>query len=98
MRIHDLKCWPEPFGAMWRGDKTHEVRRDDRGYAVNDVLHLREWDPSPDALFHWREKGYTGRVISARVAYTTPGGRFGLPADMVVMSVVVLDRSEERAP
>src|SRR5690606_28445539 len=46
-RCHDLKCWPEPFRAIVAGAKRHEFRRDDRGYALGDVLYLYEWDPSP---------------------------------------------------
>jgi hypothetical protein len=41
--IHDLKCWPEPFAAILSGEKRHEIRRDDRGFKVGDVLRLREY-------------------------------------------------------
>lgn len=42
---HELKCWPESFRALVAKEKTAEFRRDDRGFAVGDLLHLREWDP-----------------------------------------------------
>lgn len=44
-RVHHLKTWPEPFQAVIDGRKRHEVRVDDRGFAVGDVLTLKEWDP-----------------------------------------------------
>ena len=43
--IHSLKCWPEFFQATKRGDKTFEIRKADRPYAVGDFLDLHEYDP-----------------------------------------------------
>lgn len=85
MRTHRLKTWPEPFAAVVDGRKRYEVRHDDRGFAVGDLLVLEEWEPSPTA--HHIPLGYTGRKTSARVAYMTPGGLFGLPVGMCVMSL-----------
>jgi hypothetical protein len=48
--IHELKTWPEPFAALAAGLKTFEFRRDDRGFAVDDVLVLREWAPHREWL------------------------------------------------
>jgi len=44
MTEHSLKCAPEYFQALWDGAKTAELRRDDRGFAVGDVVVLMEWD------------------------------------------------------
>lgn len=61
MRIHELKAWPPHFGALADGSKPFEVRRDDRSFAVGDVLWLREWDPAT--------REYTGGECEARVTY-----------------------------
>lgn len=45
MRTHILKCWTEQFAEVRSGRKTFEFRRDDRGFAVGDVLDLRDFDP-----------------------------------------------------
>lgn len=45
MTEHVLKCWPEFFDAIKRGDKTFELRRNDRGFQRGDVLVLRKWSP-----------------------------------------------------
>lgn len=79
-REHDLKCWPAPFEAIARGEKSWEFRLDDRGYAVGDALVLREWDPGI--------RSYTGRVIRARVTWILQGA-FGLPVGYVIMSLDV---------
>lgn len=33
-----------PFRAVWRGDKTAELRKNDRQFQVNDVIELIEFD------------------------------------------------------
>ncbi len=42
---HELKTWPEFFSALVSGEKTAEIRKDDRPFAVGDILWLREWCP-----------------------------------------------------
>jgi hypothetical protein len=78
-RIHELKCWPVPFDAVWNGRKPYEIRKNDRDYRTGDVLRLREWSPEG--------KQYTGREVSTEVAYMTPGGEWGLPADLCVLGL-----------
>ena len=79
-RVHYLKTWPEPFEAMRAGRKTFELRKNDRGFAVGDMLDLQEWEPGP--------MRYTGRSILVRVTYILHGGRFGLPEELCVMGVM----------
>jgi hypothetical protein len=85
VRVHELKCWPEPFQATWDGGKTHEVRVDDRGYRAGDRLLLREYDPT--------RAGYTGREVLADVTYVTGGGTFGLALELAVLSTRVVSRT-----
>ena len=79
-KVHELKCDPRPFQAVYQGSKTFEVRVDDRGYQVGDTLHLREYDRETST--------YTGRWVSKRVTYLLCGGQYGLPDNLVVMSLV----------
>jgi hypothetical protein len=88
-KTHELKTWPEPFAAIVRGEKRHEIRRADRDFAVGNVLHLREWIPSPPT--HDGLARYTGRELRVRVTYLTRGGEWGLPSDVCVMSVEAID-------
>ncbi len=108
MREHELKTWPHPFRAVWDGSKTHEVRVNDRDFRVTDLLVLREWDPAHrgGGVIHdggsstsarWADpvpRGYTGRKIRVRVTHLTPGGAFGLPPNLCVMSIAVVEREE----
>lgn len=82
---HDLKVWPMFYEPLAKGIKTFELRKNDRDFSVGDRLVLREWEPSTDGS---STGTYTGRAVVRRVTYVLPGGQFGLPADMVIMSLV----------
>jgi hypothetical protein len=56
---HTLKIIPEYYRAIERGDKTFEVRKNDRNFQVYDILELKE--------FFGGE--YSGRYINAEVTY-----------------------------
>lgn len=65
--IHRLKAWPEFFEPLRTEEKTFEIRKNDRGYKVGDVLIISEFDPSkPDP-----EMAYTGRTVTRLVTYVT---------------------------
>ena len=83
MATHELKSWPSQFEAMWTGRKRAEFRRDDRGYAVGDLLDLREWNPVVGQP--------TGFRLKARVTHLVRGPEFEVPAGFVVLSIEVLD-------
>jgi len=81
MTIHDLKCWPGPFGAIARGTKCFEFRRDDRGFRVGDTLRLRMWNPVTEE--------YLGPICNVQVTYLLRGPDFGMPEGYCVMSLGV---------
>ena len=91
MTVHDLKCWPEFFEPVWRGEKTAEIRYNDRKYAVGDVLLLREWEPEMAA--------YTGRECRRMVTHMIQGAGTvgviaplrGLNAKFVLLSLREVD-------
>ena len=76
--IHELRISPWSFDAVLSGAKPFEVRPDDRGYKVGDILILREWDASlleqsPSPLMgvppNLTPDCYTGRVAHRIVTY-----------------------------
>ena len=73
---HKLKVWPECFKPLWSGEKTFELRKDDRGFRAGDTLILQEWS---------QRYGYTGREIVADVPYIWGG--LGLKEGWVIMSI-----------
>jgi uncharacterized membrane protein YeaQ/YmgE (transglycosylase-associated protein family) len=83
---HALKTWIVPFSAVWDGFKFHEVRVDDRGFNVGDVLLLQEYEKETQI--------YTGRNMRVLVTYISKGGCVpDLPLNLCVMSICVLERS-----
>lgn len=83
-RQHDLKCWPPFFQAILDGDKTFEVRKNDRGFQRGDVLRLREYDPNAMS----RVGMYTQREIMAVITYVLSGFD-GIEDGYVVMGLNV---------
>lgn len=88
---HELKAWPQYFRRVWDGSKTFEVRRDDRGFGVGDVLLLREYDPELDSKNPGER--WTGRELTASVTYLLRGGQLGIEKGYVVMSIKLIQRS-----
>ncbi len=67
IRHHYLKTWPEFFRAVESGIKPFEIRINDRGYQVGDILHLQEFIP-PDT--------FTGREVVKEVTYILDDPQF----------------------
>lgn len=61
MKTHHLKIWPEHFAAVRAKLKLAELRYNDRGYCLGDLLQLQEFDPQIGA--------YTGEEITKRVIH-----------------------------
>lgn len=72
---HELKIATEYFEAVAEGVKNFEIRRNDRGFEVRDVLELREYNA---------DTGYTGRVVTREVTYMTS---YGQVEDYVVLGL-----------
>lgn len=81
MKTHDLKTWPSYFEAVRRGEKTFEVRKNDRDFARGDELILSEWDPASLGCVG----SFTGRELATIITYVLPGGQFGIEAGHCVI-------------
>lgn len=61
VKIHRLKTWSGFFDATVQGFKPFEIRLDDRGFKLNDILLLMAYDPA--------RKGLLGQTCAFRVSY-----------------------------
>lgn len=100
-KTHELKCHPNEFDAILRGDKTVEMRLNDRDYQTGDTLHLREYDPTvvpepqtpkglaPLPLPPGKLYGdpYTGRDVRLIVTHILYGDAFGVSEKWCAMSI-----------
>ena len=85
--IHTLKVWPNYFYALERGDKTFEVRRDDRGFQKGDILNLVEYDPKQLT----ERTRLTGNAMEMLISYVLTGGQFGIEPGYVVLGLHKFD-------
>jgi hypothetical protein len=89
MATHELKIWPEFFDPVARGEKTFDVRYNDRGFEKGDVLWLREWNPA--------EGVYTGRSVERLVAYVHPGSGPGRSSRCAAWSKAIAFSASSRS-
>lgn len=87
--IHELKTDPEVFQAVALGLKTWEIRRDDRGFKVGDIVQLRETKHSGDSMKQGCPLVYTGGCILAEITYILRGPVYGLADGWCIMSIQV---------
>lgn len=84
--LKELKTWPGPFNEIWEGNKTAELRRDDRRFQVGDIVHLVEHDPNGVL---------NGRRIIVQISHMLQGGDFpGLVHGFVIFSFRIRARYE----
>lgn len=77
---HKLKTWTPFFNDVIERRKLFELRLNDRGFQVGDVLVLQEWNSDTHE--------YTGREFDVVVTYLTDGTVFGaLAKGWVCMSI-----------
>lgn len=89
--IHNLKTWPAYWLAVERGDKTFEVRKNDRAFQAGDTLLLEYYDPErrPDEY-----EGFSRHPLIRNVTFVLAGGQFGIEPGYVVMGLSNPERPE----
>ena len=75
---HELKVLPQYFCDVWNGNKTFEIRKDDRNFKVGDTLRLREFDYGT----------YTGRECNRTILYILRDvEQYGLKEGFVILAM-----------
>lgn len=85
--IHDLKTDPEVFDAVARGEKTFEIRKDDRGFQVGDTLLLRRTRYTGEQMHFGDPLEYTGEQETRTVTHLLRGPLYGLVEGWVILSL-----------
>lgn len=96
MRTHELKTDPAVFEAVARGDKTHEIRLNDRGFAVGDTLLLRETESPGEYMKLGSPLVYTGRTETRTISHIQTG--YGLADDWCILSFAATPPSTPSNP
>ena len=81
-KTHKLKTLSEYFQKVWDGNKTFEIRINDRDFKVGETVLLYE--------FNQEKNDYTGRYCEVKITYIFAGGKYGLADGYVCFSFSVL--------
>ena len=99
MKKHELKTDPQVFDDVVSGRKTFEIRKDDRGFEVGDLLKLRKTKHTGVEMCSYPHPDHPGRVVKGkpleyigpplyvRVTYILRGPIYGLADGWVIMSI-----------
>lgn len=79
---HTLKTLPQYFQAVWIGDKTFEIRKNDRNFQERDEVVLQEWE----------SQSHTGREVHGVIRYLTD---YEQKPGYVVFAFYITGRQEE---
>lgn len=80
--VHNLKIRKPYFDAIINGTKTFEVRKNDRGFKVGDIVDLEEID----------DDGYTLRYIVVEITYILDDPQYCLPGYVIFAFKLRLDK------
>lgn len=87
---HILKTLPNYWDAVKSGDKTFEVRKDDRGFQKGDILILRRLVRVGNYYEEHRDNDEgkpTYHELTRRISYILTGGQFGIEPGCVVLGL-----------
>ena len=74
---HELKIKPEYFLEVMNGNKTFELRKNDRDYMVGDTIILKEFD-----------EDYTGAQVERKISYLLMNcEQYGLMDGFVILGL-----------
>ena len=76
---HELKLNEEFFGDVLTGNKTFEVRKNDRDYKKGDSLKLLSYNP--------KTSKYIGGEAIRKITYILHGGSWGIESGYVVIGM-----------
>lgn len=87
--VHELKILPEYFKEVKIGNKTFELRKDDRQIQIGDVVILKEWTG----------EAYTGNELRVGVTYVLRNcPQYGLSKDYCIIGFVGNEKQIARVP
>lgn len=79
-KVHQIRIGTTFFNDVCNGEKTFELRKNDRGYAKGDILEMMEFTNGK----------YTGRSVKVNVTYILEDFA-GLKEDYCIMAIKIMD-------
>lgn len=87
MRTHTLKTIDYCWDAVAAGEKTFEIRRNDRGYQRGDIVRLRKIDGSGYYPADPNKGRFSCQEIDRKIGFMLTGGQFGIEPGYVLFSL-----------
>lgn len=85
---HELKTCARYFEAVERGDKTFEVRKNDRAFQTGDTLVLIKVTDCAGRYYVTPDGQTFGKItIRKRITYLLQGGQFGIEPGFCVLGL-----------
>ena len=92
MKYHRLKTLAPYWERVQSGEKTFEIRKNDRDFQVGDVLELEYYNPNEPIQF---VNNYNPpSIIRTEIKYIFNGGKFGLDVDYCVMAIEIINQNK----
>lgn len=90
--VHELKCAPAAFDAIASGEKTFEVRKNDRFFQRGDLVRLLRLYNAP-LVGNFVETDHEGKpkhVLEFEIGWMLQGGQYGIEPGYCVFTLVPL--------
>lgn len=81
---HELKTIDRYFDAIASGEKTFEVRRNDRAFQTGDILVLQRVASRGPGSWSY---DHSAKAIRKRITYLLQGGQFGIEPGFCVLGL-----------
>lgn len=86
--VHQLKTWPTYWDAVARGEKSFEVRKNDRAFQTGDIVVLsRQTRDEFGAPYDTDYTTDTVRSLTFRIGWILQGGQFGIEPGYCIFSL-----------
>ncbi len=86
---HKLKTWTRYWDAVASGEKTFEVRLNDRAFQTGDILVLEKYDRERHSYEFENYSNILGKPksIRKRITFLLQGGQFGIEPGYCVLGL-----------
>lgn len=90
-QVHELKTLARYWDAVARGEKTFEVRKNDRAFQTGDILELVKMDNEGRYYEYDPTRPYEKKVLRFAISYLLQGGQFGIEPHYCVLGLAAVE-------